>query len=187
MAASVFSVVLSKSILVLLTLNALVQIFAGQNSAAQAIPIFKPFSYKLVEVSTGKLLSVDEEGNVHAKGDDKSGDHVCFSYHKPTKDVVMLESTSGLGYVSVDSEGNVVLSKEQFSDEEEVGSGLSIAHRRFKAKYGTGKYSHHPQVQLEVEDLPGCTLAFDNEGEALNACKHDGTEAATLKLLHFNC
>ena len=113
-----FSRVLSFSVLVLVMLNLIANIFAVRNSAVQAIPIFGPLKYKLVIADTGALLGVDDNGVVHANGDHRR-DHVCFYYHAPEKGIVMLESTSGLGFVSLDSEGNVMLSNEHFSDEEE--------------------------------------------------------------------
>ena len=181
------SKVLSVSVIVLVMLNPIAHVFTAHNSAVQAIPIFKPLKYKLVNALTGDLLGVDQDGNVHGKGDHRK-DHVCFYYHKPDKGIVMLESTSGLGFVSLDSEGNVILSNEHFSDEEEdIGSGLFTSYRRFRAVYDTWNPSSHSQVQLESEDMPGCSLSFDSEGVALNACSHEGVEATKFILLRIGC
>ena len=169
-------------------LNPIAHIFAARNSAAEAVPIFGPLKYKLVDADTGALLGIDDNGIVHANGDHRT-DEVCFYYHAPEKGIVMLESTSGLGFVSLDSEGNVILSSEHFSDEQEedIGSGLLVSYRRFKAAYSTASSSSHTQVKLESEELPGCSLAFDSQGAALNACCHEGVEATKFTLIRSGC
>ena len=178
--------VLLISVLVLGTPNPFANIFATQNSAVEAIPIFQPLKYRVINTDTGDMLGVDDNGNLHGRGDPRR-DNLCFFYHKPEMGIMMLESTSGFGFVSLDSEGNVLLSTEIFSDEEEdVGSGVFVSHRRFRTVYDTENPSSHSQVQLESEDMPGCSLAFDDEGVALNACCHEG-EATKFILVRNGC
>ena len=113
---------------------------------------------------------------------------MCFFIHKTHKGIIMLESTSGLGFVSLDSAGKVILSNEHFGDEEDgIGSDLLVCYRRFAAVYNTASPSSHSPVQLESEEMPGCSLAFDSEGLALNACCHEGIEATKFILLRSGC
>ena len=177
------------SILLLGMLNTIPYILSARGTQAQAFPIkFKPVKYKFVIAETGDLMAVDRNGTLHGKGD-HTKDQVCFFYHRLSKDIVMLESPNGLGYVSMDTHGNVTLATENFSDEEqdEMGSGIMVWYRRFKALYDSDIASTHSRVQLESEELPGCYLSFDDEGIPLNACAHQGLKVTKFLLLRSGC
>lgn len=213
MAAATVSKVVWIFILFLGMLNTMAYIFSLGGIQAQAFPLpskFKPVKYRFANVETGDLLAVDKNGTIHGKGDHRE-DHVCFYYHHPKKGIVMLESVSGLGYVSVDIEGNVTMATENFSDEEpdemdsphqgqdemgsaqqeqnQTSSGSFVWYRRFKALYdsATTYGSSHQEVRLESEELPGCYLSFDESGAPLNACAHEGEEVTKFTLLRAGC
>ena len=191
MAIPTISSVVWISILLLGMLNTIPYILSARGTQAQAYPnpnTFKPIKYRFVNVETGDLLAVDQNGNLLGKGD-YTKDYLCFYYHKPAKDIVMLESTSGLGFVSVDIHGNVAIARENFSDEEqeEMPSESLVWYRRFKPLYFTEIASSHAYVQLESEELPGCYLILDDEGIPLNACANQGLDVTEFALLRSGC
>ena len=179
MATSVCLGITSKAVVALIVVSAFVQIFPGKDWATFAIPSFAPIKYRFISVTTGQPLAVDEGGTIHINGDHRTGDNLCFFYHQVALGVVMLETTDGRGFVSIDGNGDAALSQGPFNDED----ATSTTYRKFQPIYSSAPTSSHTQAQFEVADLPGCALAFDSEGVAANACDHAGMETETFTLL----